>query len=228
MLRQAVGSPKRGCRSSIRSAPTAPARRSCPSGPPEDDSRNAPSSPTATLVALAAAGRNSTDLILPTAGSQAGSGGGQPAAVAGPSGTTTAAAGSVGTVQAEAGGSRGGQMAQRSHGVRPLAELGDDPEQPLTALQAASAAPPRVQAGLEVHQSRRAIRRFGHEGPQVSLDDGARPDTRLPLAGLDPALRCCNAFTGELQTPQRRVGPPWPRPTSSRTPPSSASSPNAG
>ena len=41
------------------------------SGRPDGVSRSAPPSPTATLIALAAAGRNPTDITLPTAGSQA-------------------------------------------------------------------------------------------------------------------------------------------------------------
>ena len=41
-------------------------------GPPDGVSRDAPPSPSATLIALAAAGRNPTDLTLPTVGSEAG------------------------------------------------------------------------------------------------------------------------------------------------------------
>ena len=45
-------------------------------GPPDGVSRSAPPSPTATLTALAAAGRSPTDLTIPTVGSQAGGSGG--------------------------------------------------------------------------------------------------------------------------------------------------------
>ena len=77
---------------------------------PTASPRDAQPEPTATLVALAAAGRNPTDLTLPTAGSQAGGSGGSNAVVAGSSGTTTAAAGSGGTVQAQQTGGSGGAV----------------------------------------------------------------------------------------------------------------------
>jgi (1->4)-alpha-D-glucan 1-alpha-D-glucosylmutase len=50
---------------------------------------------------------------------------------------------------------------------------------------------------------------------RLSPDPGRPPigaeswlDTRLSLAGLDPALRWRNAFTGELLTPEDRDGQP--------------------
>jgi hypothetical protein len=108
-------------------------------GAPDGVSRDSAPSPTANFIALAAAGRNPTDITLPTAGSQAGGSGGdeEEDAVASSSGTTTVTAGSSGSsgsaanssesttaepsggtveVDGETGGSGGsGQAASGSH-----------------------------------------------------------------------------------------------------------------
>ena len=72
-------------------------------GPPDGVSRSAPPSPTATLTALAAAGRSPTDLTIPTVGSQAGGSGGDSPDTAGT--TVTAASGGI---TADGTGSGGG------------------------------------------------------------------------------------------------------------------------
>ena len=72
-------------------------------GPPDGVSRSAPPSPTAVLTALAAAGRNPTDLTIPTVGSQAGGSGGDSPDTAGT--TVTAASGGI---TADGTGSGGG------------------------------------------------------------------------------------------------------------------------
>jgi hypothetical protein len=86
-------------------------------------SRSAPPDPSETLIALAAAGRNPTDITIPTVGSEgAGSGGdeGADALVASGSTTTTASASSTATansVQASPDGTKGsgGNSAPGSH-----------------------------------------------------------------------------------------------------------------
>ncbi len=62
-------------------------------GPDDGVSQTSTASPTSILVTLAAAGRNPTDITLPTVGSQGGGGDEEDDAVAASSGTTDAAAG---------------------------------------------------------------------------------------------------------------------------------------
>ena len=82
-------------------------------GPPDGVSRSAPPSPTATLTALAAAGRNPTDLTIPTVGSQAGGSGGDSPDTAGT--TVTASAGGITADGTGSGGGGGSQGTNGSH-----------------------------------------------------------------------------------------------------------------
>ena len=78
-------------------------------GPPDGVSRSAPPSPTAVLTVLAAAGRNPTDLTIPTVGSQAGGSGGDS-----PDSAVTTVTASPGGITADGTGSGGGS-ANGSH-----------------------------------------------------------------------------------------------------------------
>jgi hypothetical protein len=80
-------------------------------GAPDGVSRSAPQSPTDTLIALAAAGRNPTDITLPTAGSE-GSGGGDEDAVVG--GTGSASTGSSTSSGSPTSGSSGSSSSASS------------------------------------------------------------------------------------------------------------------
>ena len=54
----------------------------------------------------------------------------------------------------------------------------------------------------------RLVARLAPDPARPPLGAEAWSDTRLPLAGLDPALRWRNLFTGEVLTPEVRDGQP--------------------
>ena len=54
----------------------------------------------------------------------------------------------------------------------------------------------------------RLVARLSPDHARPPLGAEVWPNTRLPLAGLDPAPRWCNLFTGEVLTPEVRDGRP--------------------